>query len=405
MDPANILAAFAVVVATVALWTLVPQWRQRKQDEFRAVRGHLAKNRLNLARQALDCWPLDARLQNHLILSGATWIPRNAVPLLAKPTWVPEKPTELADVIVRLSTTNTGKHDIVSPAGLLPPSNAGGRFPCYTDAIEALDRPKSFWNGDAFRLLGVEAGDGIALDVAATTYFHYLNTCEVLCYEAAYRDRRGKTADGPLRQSCANPFDLGRHNTIGLNVLTIILDPKEKPSFLMHERGAKDVASAMGTFHVVPAGEFQPSSRAISSSVAGSEASLWHTMLREFAEELLGAPDAGGRGGKPIDFSVKPYSDLDAAANAAELRAYFLGVTLDALSLKAEVLAAVVIARDRFTKLCGHGDAMTNEEGLVIEEAAFDESTILQYLATRNTLPAATGCLVLAWHHREALLR
>ena len=52
----------------------------------------------------------------------------------------------------------------------------------------------------------------------------------------------------------------------------------------MMQRSAT-LGSAMGALHVIPAGEFQPTTAGTPAFVA--HCTLWQTILREFAEEIL----------------------------------------------------------------------------------------------------------------------
>jgi len=52
------------------------------------------------------------------------------------------------------------------------------------------------------------------------------------------------------------------------------------------------VATAAGIYDVIPAGEFQPSSIAPPDLI--NDFDIWRKIVREFSEELLGAPEYDG---------------------------------------------------------------------------------------------------------------
>jgi hypothetical protein len=106
----------------------------------------------------------------------------------------------------------------------------------------------------------------------------------------------------PFRQLIGDPFDLRRRAVIpAITTLTLRLRryPAE-PSFLLHWRDPSKVATAAGVYNVVPAGEFQPPSVALWDR--HSDFDLWRNVVREYSEELLGAPEHNGTRTHPIEY-------------------------------------------------------------------------------------------------------
>ncbi|MGH3428464.1 MAG: helix-turn-helix domain-containing protein, partial [Candidatus Dormibacteraceae bacterium] len=105
-------------------------------------------------------------------------------------------------------------------------------------------------------------------------------------------------------------------------------------TFLMHWRDPQRVATAGGLYDVIPAGEFQPSG--IGPGHRTNDFDIWRNVVREFSEELLGAPEHDGSRGGLIGYERWPfYRALTQAREAGSLKAYCLGVGLDSLTLAA----------------------------------------------------------------------
>jgi hypothetical protein len=123
----------------------------------------------------------------------------------------------------------------------------------------------------------------------------------------------------------------------GVSTLSLRVD-RGSASFFMHERGSDSVGLAANTFHVLPAGEFQPIDVSPVSIDRGLD--LWSTMCREYAEELLGHQDSAGRSGWSIDWEAEqPYCSLNDARAKGSVVPWFLGIGFDPLSWKPERLS------------------------------------------------------------------
>jgi hypothetical protein len=209
------------------------------------------------------------------------------------------------------------------------------------------------------------------------------------------------SADGSneYRAYLGDPFNL-RNRVTSLGILTLTVLRHAVPSFIMHKRTAKVV---LGTdlFHVVPAGEFTPSN--ISPLAVREDLSLWKNISREYAEELLGHIDAQGGGGRKIDFlHGPPYNQLNSARESGLLKVYALGLGLDALTWKPELLTVAVFDASVFEEIFGRHPG-GNYEGTIIEDIPFTPENLLSYTESDSTRSGAKACLELAWRHRIAL--
>ncbi|GIH28987.1 hypothetical protein Aph01nite_72970 [Acrocarpospora phusangensis] len=257
--------------------------------------------------------------------------------------------------------------------------------------VRDLERPAHFFNGLSYRL--VEAGPTLAF--TATRYWDQFDTGEALLFEAARQWRHSGTIDGPYRRWLGDPFDLTRRYTIpGVCVLTI--RNGETPQFPLMKR--RRVAVAAGTTHVVPAGDFQPSQD--NHPHPERELHLRHTMIREYAEELLGAHEDRTT---PVDVTRdEPYAAINQAFTSGAASAWYLGIGLYPLTWKPEILIACVFDAPTYDTLFGNGPS-TGDEGDLLTGLPFEEETVRHYATADTMLPAGRACLTLAWEHRKLI--
>ena len=155
-------------------------------------------------------------------------------------------------------------------------------------------------------------------------------------------------------------------------------------------------------YQVLPVGVFQPSGEAPWNEA--NDFSLWRGLLREYAEELLGADEDHGSELAPIDYQAWPLAKAmtDGLADG-RVRAWCLGLGADPLTFAVDLLAVVVIDEDVFTAL--FGDLLTaNAEGRVLAPRAFTEAVVAQTVGNDPLQAAGAAVLRLAWTHRSALL-
>jgi transcriptional regulator with XRE-family HTH domain len=375
---------------------------------WRAERRWLNHHRSELARLAVELYPDEWRM------------PRT--PLIAAPDWSASEPVELRSLGLDLDES---PHPITvngsepQSAAVRPLRSTGVRFDRYTAAVKHLDPPQLFESRPSYRLLDVSLGDR-RLSFGMAAYFDKLDVSEALGHEMAVACMgagslpAAPALDGllPFRHLVGNPFATDRRAIIpAITTLTIRLrrhpDP---PTFLLHWRDPAKVATAAGIYDVIPAGEFQPSSVALWDRRADFD--LWRNVVREYAEELLGAPEHDGTRSAPIDYNVWPlYRELDQAFAEGTLSAHFLGLALDALTLAATILTVVVIDDDVFEQAFGdavryndEGEIVAIGDGRVTEGIPFTQQAVDRLLTSEPLASPGAGCLALAWQHRSQLL-
>ena len=144
-------------------------------------------------------------------------------------------------------------------------------------------------------------------------------------------------------------------------------------------------------YQVIPVGIFQPSGDAPWNEA--NDFDLWRGMLREFAEELLGADEDHGSERAPIDYDRWPFARaMTDALRDGRIRAYCLGLGADPLTFALDLLTAVVIDAPLYDELFGEL-AERNAEGTVLKPRPFDEATIDE-LTTREPVQAAGAALL-----------
>lgn len=353
----------------------------RESADFIATRGMIGQRRTDFAKEAARF----AEYQEGLHLRDDDGHEEITIPFLTQAAWLPSQPIPLglpgasvrggANVRTVFEPAPGGttwdilnhgvREAVLEHYGrtLLPEDPAadfGMRFGSYTDAIDQITHPNHavFENRCSYRLLGIEttATGDIELRLGICGYFDYQNTGEVLCYEYA-QARRDYSVPSlspeaieslwmklPLRQQIGRFDDFGQRLAVpGVNNLTILRRPDRTLSFFLMKRGTvKRVQSAMGTVHVVPAGEFQPSSDNDTALIP--ECHVWYTLLREFAEEvgLMGRAESHTVDALSFE-TLPPFPLIAKKARHGAWRTYFLGIGIDPLSLKPEILTATLI--------------------------------------------------------------
>ncbi|MCX5332098.1 helix-turn-helix transcriptional regulator [Streptomyces sp. NBC_00140] len=387
-----------------------PQNAVEDQRRWRLTRRELNRHRSELTAAAAALYPDFERAGNS--------------PVLTRPGWMAPAPIELA--AVEMSWINQVPPPTVvgsepESEAVRPMSARGNRYERYSQAIRAVDKPSLFENRPSFRLMGTEwAGDSARMAYGYTTYFDMVDVCEGVAHEladawlAAGSDpawlQAPRWEDLPFRSLVGDPFDLARRPLLpSIDTLTIRRD-RDSASFVLHHRSAANVALAGGTYHIMPAGVFQPSS--VMPWDQSNDFDLWRNMLREFAEEFLGVPEADGSSGEPIDYDgTEPFKSLNDARRAGKLQAHTFGIGLDPLTLAGEILSVVVIDADVYDRVF-HTMVSQNTEGSVVSSSAtdgaagipFTEANVRRLLDSEPLASAAAACLDLSWQHRKLLL-
>jgi transcriptional regulator with XRE-family HTH domain len=377
------------------------------RGRWRTQRNWLNQHRSELARLAAERYPAEY------------CVPRT--PLIARPDWIPDQPVDLDSIRLSLDegpqdVELTGKEPETLP--VRPLRAADRHFDCYTATIKHLDPPRLFESRPSYRYLGGSPASG-EMRFGLAAYFDKLDVSEALGHEMAIacaenlpehaEQLRGRL---PFRELIGDPFAPHRRAVIpAITTLTIRLRRyPAQPSFLLHWRDPAKVATAGGMYDVIPAGEFQPSSVALWDR--RNDFSLWRNMVREYSEELLGAPEHDGTRTEPIDYPTWDlYQALEQARQAGTVSAFVLGMGLDALTLAATILTVVVIDDDTFTTVFGstvqfndEGEIVTIGDGRAADGVPFTAAAVNRMLDSEPMASPGAACLALAWKHRDYLI-
>jgi len=203
----------------------------------------------------------------------------------------------------------------------------------------------------------------------------------------------------PFRKLIGDPFGLARRPLTGA-IGTLTIRGGESPSVVLHHRDGGRVAGG-GMLHLLPARDL-PTELGMPDCVA-RDFSLWHNIQQEYAEELLGHQEEYDGTGCPIDYDTEPFATMDTALAEGWLRAYCLGITLDALTLAADILTVVIIEPELYDELFANAIERNNEGTIPIRIIPFEGNT-LSHLREVGCLAPGAAALQLAWHHRHRLI-
>jgi hypothetical protein len=295
--------------------------------------------------------------------------------------------------------------DVASLAPLALPTRAdGSRYRCYSDAIGELAAPAIFENRPIYRLLAADlAADDPRLVFGRGRFFDGINVGGVAGFEYAAADL-GLIDRCGFRDAFGNPTDLNvRSSALATCALTLRYDRAAgTATFPLHHRDPALVGHAGGLYQVIPVGIFQPSGEAGWNEA--NDFGLWRGLLREYAEELLGASEEHGSEHAPIDYAGWPLARaMTDALGTGEIRAYCLGLGTDPLTYAMDLLTVVVIDAPLFDELFGALVA-DNAEGRVIGPRPFDQAAVKELLTQAPLQAAASALLTLAHAHRDVLL-
>ena len=369
-----------------------PPARTPSQEQWLRVSDHLRRNRYSLGVRAVGQYPDAARV------AGTA--------LLAAPGWCPPAPIPLSGIRLELrpQAPRPAAPDVASLAPLALPSRAdGSRYVRYSEAIGELAAPAIFENRPVYRLLAADlAGDDPTLVFGRGRFFDGINVGGVASFEYAAADL-GLIDRCAYRDAFGNPTNLDvRSYALATCALTLRYDRAAgTATFPLHYRDPALVGHAGGLYQVLPVGIFQPSGEAEWNEA--NDFDLWRGLLREYAEELLGASEEHGSEGAPIDYASWPLARaMTDALRSGEIRAYCLGLGTDPLTYAMDLLAAVVIDAPLYDELFGALVA-DNAEGVVVAPRPFDEPTVKELLARAPLQAAASALLTLAHEHRDVL--
>ena len=136
----------------------------------------------------------------------------------------------------------------------------------------------------------------------------------------------------------------GRCAEVAVSVLTIV--EGERPEILLFRRSAQ-VATDPLRLHVAPAGKFQRTGE-LPATLQDEQFSLQMTILREFAEELLGVPETEGNETYTARTAraVPEVADLYRLCDSGEISLYRTGLVVCLADLQPEI-TCLAIVRDR----------------------------------------------------------
>ncbi|MES9536108.1 hypothetical protein [Actinomadura sp. NPDC000600] len=296
-------------------------------------------------------------------------VPRVAeTPLLCRDAWIPGAPIPLEEIRLEWED-RPAPPAVADPAEGLPDG-----YRTYAEAVAALAPPKVFEDRPSYRLV---AADPPVLRLGPARYFDAVNVGESVAHELA-----AGVAGLPLRDRVGDPCDLARRPALPA-VTTVTVTTSGR--YVLHRRDPAKVAHAGGLYQVMPVGVFQP--------LGGEPPDLWQCMVREYSEEFLGADEDYGDGFVQEDWPF--HRAMTAARHEGRIRAHFLGLGVDPLTLALDLLTVVVIEDGLFGELFG-GLVAVNDEGEV-SMAPFGGAV------PRPMQPAGAAALGLARRHRKAL--
>ncbi|NQT03586.1 MAG: hypothetical protein HQ580_16275 [Planctomycetes bacterium] len=384
----GIVAAFFGIYRGLIAWK---KWKiERSVIQFKQIRKDIKEKRASLRRAALKLSPIKSI---HLNIN-------DDVPLLAKETWLPQKPIPLENVELKVEQ-DPGVKIGLSTQKL--PSYAGGKYKKYSSAIEDLDKPKLFVKRNQYRLLRID-DTSLTFSLKLHSYFDKINYGEYLVYELAHQNRKRTWIQGYsnrdlLLKQLQEPADYVI--LCGVTTLTIIHDGEDL-RIIMHLRGQNETAYAMGTYHAIPAGEFQPSSLATVS--VEEDFNLWKNIMREYAEEIGLMEEYDGNNAVPFNYQVEPFISIEDERRKNNIRPFYLGTGLDPITFQGEILTAVVFKEETFNKI--FPKVLTkNLEGIIITDKdkwgrQFTQEEYDSYREA-NTLAAGEAVLNIAWKNRQ----
>ena len=363
------------------------------QQQWLRVSDHLRRNRYPLALEAVGHYPETSRVAG--------------TPLLAAPGWQPAAPIPLSRIRLELRP-QAPRPELPDVRALVPlalPSRPDGtRYQRYSDAIGELAAPVVFENRPIYRLLAAElAGDEPRLVFGRGRFFDGINVGGVAGFEYAAADL-GLIDRCAYREAFGDPTNLNvRSSAMATCALTLRYDRATgTATFPMHYRDPALVGHAGGLVQVIPVGIFQPSGEAEWNEA--NDFDLWRGLLREYAEELLGASEEYGSEDAPIDYAALPLARaMTEGLASGAIRAYCLGLGTDPLTYAMDLLAAVVIDAPLYDELFG-ALVSDNAEGRVLTPRPFDEPSVKELLTQAPLQAAAAALLTLAHAHRDVLL-
>jgi hypothetical protein len=416
VDLAVAAAVIGAVAAVVALVVVPAQMRARRSEMSKARfiedRTLYEKRRPALSRFSAELHPTVERIGRTYQLTDRSWIARHPIPLDRVTVAIGEP-----DVAVSVASLADRYRPFIQ-ARLPRKPDGRQRYETRADAISELARPALWEDRPCYRLLSISVDEDnrrVELLVDKTQFFTGVDVSETLAVEAL-RARKSGRPKRSLRHAMGSPLELVNnpvHSSIA--TLTIRCDRSGEATFFLHARG-HDVLDGVGQSHVIPAGVFQPSSRA--PIAFKQDADIWLNIVREYVEELLAMPFASELLSGHVDYrSEQPFAELTRLRDAGTLRPYFLGVGLDPLQMQPEILTACVFDAAAFDEVFGgrmrllritdlegqtYGDQYRDGE---LRGLPFEAETVDRLIRSGALVSGGASCLELALSQRSDLLQ
>jgi hypothetical protein len=369
--------------------------RTPSEAEWLRVNAYGQRERRELAARAAAGYPPGLRLAG--------------TPLLATPAWRLPAPVPL-DCIRLEFRPDAPRPDVPDLAALVPAAlprrGDGSRYRRFSDVIAELAAPSVFENRPTYRLIEADlAGPGgPRLAFGRGRFFDGVDTGGAAAHEYAAARLAETAPPCAYRAALGGPTGLARRAApLAVSALTLRHDRRAgTATFPLHFREPGKVSHAAGLYQVIPVGVFQPSGEAPWNEA--NDFSLWRGLLREYAEELLGADEDHGSELAPIDYRAWPLARAmtDGLADG-RVRAWCLGLGADPLTFAIDLLAVVVIDARLYDDLFG---AMVdaNAEGRVTAARPFERHSVSALLRDVPLQAAAEALLSLALEQRGTLL-
>ena len=368
--------------------------KQRQTEEFLTFRQFLVSNR-----------KLASILARFYYKGNDLKILDENIPIMYKKEWIPSTPIDLTTIRLEMLSQKGFKFDksIYAEENILPLREKRYSSLLSPESAKRIIDGIVMYDAPTYRLMEIESyGDSYLLKFGRDTYFNYIDTCELIALEFckeivkkvknndkfsvdSIKDKMKLKLRGQI-----DPFDFNnRCAGVGINTILILVNNKRLSSFYIHQRSAVKIAEAINTIHVVPAGTFQPRHKAYMSE----DFSLYNNLMREFGEELLGQ--------KEFEKMVQDRSnifDIEILKKYSFLieknlgKVYYLGMGLDCLTTKPEILTALVFDKEAVDILLGGCNFEDNFEG-EYQEVEFSEEALSMYIQDERILPAGAACL------------
>jgi hypothetical protein len=402
----NVATVIGLIIAVLGVPATLIAWRLGRSDRAKArfltVVAYARKEQAQLSALALSstlpAWRCDI------------------IPMLTKPGWILPHPVPLDKLALDWTDRPLWPSAVNRDASRIFPDDGTGHRLAYSRALTELGGMSHLFDGKIYRPIQIDVDNGIRITCTQDTYFNYLDTGEALAFEAAASVLKHARSPitGKYRRSLGDPFDLSRRvASLGVITLTVRSGPNGAGFFLHHRNGKRVVAGAE-SIHIVPAGEFTPSD--LTYEAVTNDFNLERNIIREYAEEFLDVEEAYGQGGRWIDYRREsPYREMTEAIDAGAMRISVLGIGLDPLTWKPEILTVCVIDAEAFDLIfdlkrvaASENKLLTGQEGRILvgpdgTGLPFNAATVTRYVDNPNTRFAASACLSLSWRHRVEL--